>query len=90
MQWLTECVKFNKAENSRQKEQRGKMSDVKMFWSLCAECEEANIRIKRITTTHLQELHHLQEMAPSENKSNMGETLHVSVQFLNIVVRFAT
>ena len=38
MQWLTECVKFHKAENSRQKERHGKMSDVQMFSSLCAEC----------------------------------------------------
>ena len=38
MQWLTEYVKFHEAENSRQKEQHGKMNDVQMFWSLCAEC----------------------------------------------------
>ena len=40
MQWLTECVQFHEAENSRQKEWHGKMSDVKGFWSLCAECEK--------------------------------------------------
>ena len=40
MQWLTECVLFQEAENSRQKEWHGKMSDVQMFWSLCAECVE--------------------------------------------------
>ena len=38
MQWLTEYVRFHEAENSRQKEQHGKMSDVQMFWSLCVEC----------------------------------------------------
>ena len=40
MQWLTEYASFHEAENSRQKEQHGKMSDVHMFWSLCAECVE--------------------------------------------------
>ena len=40
MQWLTECDYFHEAENSRQKEQQGKMSDVQMFWSLCVECIE--------------------------------------------------
>ena len=40
MQWLTEYVQFHEAENSRQKEQHGKMNDVQMFWSLCAECVE--------------------------------------------------
>ena len=40
MQWLTEYVSFLEAENSRQREQHGKMSDVQMFWSLCAECVE--------------------------------------------------
>ena len=28
MQWLTEYFKFHEAENSRQKERHGKMSDV--------------------------------------------------------------
>ena len=40
MQWLTEYVLFHEAENSRQKERHGKMSDIQMFWSLCAECVE--------------------------------------------------
>ena len=40
MQWLTERVYFHEAENSRQKERYGKMSDVQMFWSLCEECVE--------------------------------------------------
>ena len=40
MQWLTEYVLFPETENSRQKEQHGKMSDVQMFWYLCAECVE--------------------------------------------------
>ena len=40
MQWLAECVLFQKAENSRQKEWYRKMSDVQMFWSLSAECVE--------------------------------------------------
>ena len=40
MQWLTEYVLFHEAENSRQKKQHGKMSDVEMFWFLCAECVE--------------------------------------------------
>ena len=40
MQWLTEYVQFHEADNSRQKEQHGKMNDVQMFWSLCAECVE--------------------------------------------------
>ena len=40
MKWLAEYVLFDEAENSRQKEQHGKMSDVQTFWSLCAECEE--------------------------------------------------
>ena len=40
MQWLTEYVQFHEAENSRQKEQHGKMNDVQMFWPLCAECVE--------------------------------------------------
>ena len=39
MQWLTEYI-CHEAENSRQKEQHGKMKDVQMFWSLCAECIE--------------------------------------------------
>ena len=37
MQWLTECVSFHEAENSKQ-EWHTKMNDVQMFWSLCAEC----------------------------------------------------
>ena len=40
MQLLTEYVYYHEAENSRQKEQHGKMSDVQMFWSLCTECVE--------------------------------------------------
>ena len=40
MQWLTECLLLHEAENSRQKERHGKMSDVQTFWSLCAECVE--------------------------------------------------
>ena len=40
MQWLTEYVWFHEAENSRQKDLRRKLSDVPMFWSLCAECIE--------------------------------------------------
>ena len=40
MQWLTEYVYFHEAENSRQKERHEKMSDVRTFWSLCAECIE--------------------------------------------------
>ena len=40
MQWLTEYVLFHEPENSRQKEQDGKMSVVQMFCSLCGECVE--------------------------------------------------
>ena len=40
MQWPTEYVQCHEAENFRQKEQHGKMNDVRMFWSLCAECVE--------------------------------------------------
>ena len=40
MQLLTEYVYYHEAENSRQKEQHGKMNDVQLFWSLCAECVE--------------------------------------------------
>ena len=40
MQWLTEYVLCHEAENSRQKARHGKMNDVQMFWSLCAECVE--------------------------------------------------
>ena len=40
MQWLTECVLFHEEENSRQKEQHSKASDVQILWSLCAECVE--------------------------------------------------
>ena len=39
MRWLTECVKFHEAENSRQVWHR-KMSDVQLFWSLCPEYVE--------------------------------------------------
>ena len=40
MQLLTEYVYYHEAENSRLREQHGKMSDVQMFWSSCAECVE--------------------------------------------------
>ena len=40
MQWLTEYVLFHEAENSRQKERHGKMSDDQMCRPLCAECVE--------------------------------------------------
>ena len=40
MQLLTEYVYYHEAENSRQKEQHGKMNDVQLFWSLCTECVE--------------------------------------------------
>ena len=31
---------FTKVENSKQKERHGKLSDIQMFRSLCAECVE--------------------------------------------------
>ena len=40
MQWLTDCVSFHEAENSRHRVRHRKMSDARMFWSLCAECVE--------------------------------------------------
>ena len=40
MQWSTECVWFHKAENSRQKGQSRKISNVQMFWSICVKCVE--------------------------------------------------
>ena len=40
MQWLTECIKFHGADNSRQKEQHMKMSGSQMFLFLRAEFVE--------------------------------------------------
>ena len=37
---------IHEAENSRQKERHGKMNDIQMFWSLCAECVEFLIQIR--------------------------------------------
>ena len=84
---MTEYVLFHEAENFRQKEQHEKMSDVQMFWSLCAECVE--FLSQRRSGAVLMESRHGEGQTDKQGLDQRKRSERVSTAYIRYVLVWA-